>query len=159
MSKQTVRTSKTRRQRGYAWEDTLVKRLRSKGWKAFRLGSPSTGLPDVVATNTELDTILAIEAKSGTTNMLIVEYDQIMRCINWLDAFDVYSNRYPILAFKFLSKKWKSMNNYKRRKKQEYLKIWNNNIKSGDVICKYDGTILLSDNNNKMEIILEDYMI
>ncbi len=159
MSEQNIKTSRTRRQRGYAWEDTIVKRLRNKGWKAFRLGSPSTGLPDVIATNTELDTILAIEAKSGTTNALVVEHDQIMRCINWLDAFELYKNRYAILAFKFLSKRWRSMNNYNRRKKQEYFKIWDKNLKSGDVICKYDGVILLSDNNDKIITVLEDYMI
>ncbi|SVD44508.1 uncharacterized protein METZ01_LOCUS397362, partial [marine metagenome] len=31
--------AKTRRQRGYHWEDTLVKRFNSlENWKAFRLG-------------------------------------------------------------------------------------------------------------------------
>ena len=41
--------NKTRRQRGYTWENTLVKRFNSiKSWKAFRLGSPSVALPDVL---------------------------------------------------------------------------------------------------------------
>ena len=36
------KVSKTRRQRGYQWEDTLVKRFNAlDSWKAFRLGSPS----------------------------------------------------------------------------------------------------------------------
>ena len=44
--------AKTRRQRGYQWEDTLVKRFNSlEGWKAFRLGSPSVALPDVLVVN------------------------------------------------------------------------------------------------------------
>lgn len=158
MSKQTVRTARTRRQRGYAWEDAIVKRLRSRGWKAFRLGSPSTGLPDVIATSTKLNTILAIEAKSGTTNTLVVEYDQIMRCINWLNTFELYNNRYTILAFKFLSKKWKSMNSYKSRKKEEYFKIWKDNL-VGNIICKYDGVTYLSSDNDKRIVMLEDYII
>ena len=40
--------AKTRRQRGYQWEDTLVKRFNKvDNWKAFRLGSPSVALPDI----------------------------------------------------------------------------------------------------------------
>ncbi|MGB9003672.1 MAG: resolvase, partial [Nitrosotalea sp.] len=50
--------ARTRRQRGYNWEDTLVKRFNSiEGWKAFRLGSPSVGLPDVLAVSTKENTI------------------------------------------------------------------------------------------------------
>ncbi len=148
--------SNIRRQRGYIWEETLVKRLKKHGWNAFRLGSPSIGLPDVIATNAY--TMLAIEAKSGTTNRLIVDYEQISRCINWLNAFDIYKNRYAILAFKFLSKRWKSTNNYDNRERREYLKIWNID-EIGNVICKYDGSILLVKNDSKEEIVLEDYII
>jgi len=40
--------AKIRRQRGYHWEDTIVKRFNAlDDWKAFRLGSPSLALPDV----------------------------------------------------------------------------------------------------------------
>ena len=43
------KTAQIRRQRGYNWEDTLVKRFNSlESWKAFRLGSPSVALPDVL---------------------------------------------------------------------------------------------------------------
>ncbi len=158
MSRESIRTARTRRQRGYAWEDTIVKRLRSKGWKAFRLGSPSTHLPDIVATNASLDTIIAIEAKSGTTNTLVVEHDQIIRCIEWLDAFNRYKNRYVIFAFKFSTKKWKAVNNYNRREKREYFKIWNSDLGYGDLICRYDGSMLLN-GNGKREITLPDYEI
>jgi len=49
-NKNYQRAVKTRKQRGYQWEDTVVKRFNNtKNWKAFRLGSPSTGLPDVLA--------------------------------------------------------------------------------------------------------------
>ena len=41
--------AKTRRQRGYNWEDTVVKRFNKlDSWKAFRLGSPSVALPDIL---------------------------------------------------------------------------------------------------------------
>ena len=44
---QNKKSAKLRRQRGYHWEDTLVKRFNAlENWKAFRLGSPSVALPD-----------------------------------------------------------------------------------------------------------------
>ncbi len=56
--------AQTRRQRGYNWEDTLVKRFNSMdNWKAFRLGSPSVALPDVLCVNNEDSVIFTIEAK------------------------------------------------------------------------------------------------
>ncbi|MBT7473115.1 MAG: resolvase, partial [Nitrosopumilus sp.] len=80
-SSNNQKAAKTRRQRGYQWEDTIVKRFRkTKDWKAFRLGSPSIALPDVLAVNTEESTIFAIEAKSGTSTSLPVPADQIERC-------------------------------------------------------------------------------
>jgi len=49
LKKNNQKIAKTRRQRGYQWENTLVKRFNSvKNWKAFRLGSPSVALPDVL---------------------------------------------------------------------------------------------------------------
>ena len=52
------KAARLRRQRGYHWEDTLVKRFNSaKKWKAFRLGSPSIALPDVLAVSSEENTI------------------------------------------------------------------------------------------------------
>ena len=59
--------AQTRRQRGYNWEDTLVKRFNKiENWKAFRLGSPSVALPDILCVNNEDSEIFTIEAKSGT---------------------------------------------------------------------------------------------
>ena len=56
--------AKTRRQRGYNWEDTLVKRFNSMdNWKAFRLGSPSVALPDILCVNNEDKILFTIEAK------------------------------------------------------------------------------------------------
>ena len=69
------KTAQTRRQRGYNWEDTLVKRFNSvKFWKAFRLGSPSVALPDVLTVNNLKSTIFTIEAKSGTGTTLHVPF-------------------------------------------------------------------------------------
>ena len=65
--------SRIRRQRGYQWEDTLVKRFNAlDDWKAFRLGSPSVALPDILSLNNERSTIFTIEAKSGTSTSLTV---------------------------------------------------------------------------------------
>ena len=67
------KSARMRRQRGYQWEDTIVKRFNSSdNWRAFRLGSPSIALPDVLAVNTEKSTIFTIEAKSGTSTSLPV---------------------------------------------------------------------------------------
>ena len=100
------KAARTRRQRGYQWEDTIVKRFKnSQDWKAFRLGSPSIALPDVLAVNTKNSTIFTIEAKSGTSTSLPVPADQIERCLDWIKTFDIYKKRQVLLAFKFLSKK------------------------------------------------------
>ena len=75
------KAARTRRQRGYQWEDTIVKRFNSADdWRAFRLGSPSIALPDVLAVNTSESMIFTIEAKSGTSTSLPVPADQIERC-------------------------------------------------------------------------------
>jgi len=106
MKKRNQKTQRTRRQRGYFWEDTLVKRFNAlEGWKAFRLGSPSVALPDILVVNNKKSTIFTIEAKSGTVDRLPVPSDQISRCLNWVNNFSLYKNRKVILAFKFLSKK------------------------------------------------------
>ena len=68
--------AKTRRQRGYQWEDTLVKRFNKlNNWKAFRLGSPSVALPDILSVNNEDSILYTLEAKSGTGTTLTVPYD------------------------------------------------------------------------------------
>ena len=93
-SKKSIHHSaKTRRQRGYHWEDTIVKRFNaSDGW-TVRLGSPSTSLPDIMAVSTKYDTLYAIEAKSGTVGSLPVPIDQIERCKRINDIFDKYASR------------------------------------------------------------------
>ncbi|GBL42372.1 hypothetical protein EMGBD3_17400 [Nitrosarchaeum sp.] len=72
--KDNKKIARTRRQRGYNWEDTLVKRFNSsENWKAFRLGSPSIALPDVLAVNNQNSMIFTIEAKSGTSTSFLFQ--------------------------------------------------------------------------------------
>jgi Holliday junction resolvase len=153
-----LKSARTRRQRGYLWEDVLVKRLNScDGWRAFRLGSPSIGLPDVIATNTNHDTMIAIEAKSGTSDNIPVPRDQIERCLKWLDAFDKYSNRHAVVAFKFMSKKWKNVGVYEKRERREYFKLWNPKKMPCDLVCAYDGSTYALTEGRRRKLKLTDF--
>ncbi|GBC72860.1 hypothetical protein HRbin04_00255 [archaeon HR04] len=117
----SVKTNRTRRQRGYSFEYELVRRINScNGWKAIRLGSPSVSLPDVIAVNNTRGIMLAIEAKSTSTDTIKVPIEQVARCINWLNLFTRYRHRYAILALKFMSKRWKKAYTYEHRVLQEY---------------------------------------
>ncbi|MDH3696125.1 MAG: resolvase, partial [Nitrosopumilus sp.] len=119
------KAARIRRQRGYQWEDTIVKRFnRVEKWKAFRLGSPSIALPDVLAVNNKDSIIFTIEAKSGTSTSLPVPADQIERCLTWIKTFDIYKKKHVILAFKFLSKKRIGLGEYENRELREFFKIW-----------------------------------
>lgn len=160
MKQNNKKISRTRRQRGYHWEETIVKRLnRIDGWRAFRLGSPSTSLPDVLAVNTLKSTILSIEAKSGTVSSLPVPRDQIQRCLYWTSSFDIYKTRNVILAFKFLSKKRIGLGKYESRKLKEYFKIWDTSFEPQDCICNYDGETFLLNNGKREKIFLNDYLM
>ena len=130
--------AKTRRQRGYQWEDSLVKRFNKiDDWKAFRLGSPSVALPDILTVNNKDSILYTIEAKSGTGTTLTVPFDQIIRCLNWTNNFQVYKTREVILAFKFLSKKRIGVGKYEKRELREFFKIWNPRRTPIDIVCKY----------------------
>jgi Holliday junction resolvase len=134
------RVARTRRQRGYNWEDTLVKRFNAiDGWKAFRLGSPSVGLPDILAVSTRENVIYTIEAKSGTNTTLRVPFDQIQRCLKWIHTFELYQTRKMIVAFKFSSKKRIGTGKYEHRELREFFKIWDEKYPVTDFICTYDG--------------------
>ena len=154
----TQKISRTRRQRGYQWEDTLVKRFNKlDNWKAFRLGSPSVALPDILSLNNEDSIIFTIEAKSGTSTSLTVPFDQIVRCMNWTENFKVYQTRQVILAFKFLSKKRIGNSLYEKRELREFFKVWNTKLKPIDIVCKYDGTTYGLINGKRKSIKLKDY--
>ena len=154
----TQKISRTRRQRGYQWEDTLVKRFNKlDNWKAFRLGSPSVALPDILSLNNEDSIIFTIEAKSGTSTSLTVPYDQIVRCLNWTENFKVYQTRQVILAFKFLSKKRIGNGLYEKRELREFFKVWNTKLTPIDIVCKYDGTTYGLISGKRKSIKLKDY--
>ena len=149
--------AKTRRQRGYQWEDTIVKRFKkTENWKAFRLGSPSIALPDVLAVNTQESTIFTIEAKSGTSTSLPVPADQIERCLEWIKTFDIYKNKQVLLAFKFLSKKRVDVGVYQNRELREFFKIWDEKFEISDCVCTYDGKIYSKINGVKKELPLKE---
>lgn len=156
--KDNKRIARTRRSRGYHWEDTLVKRFNAlEGWKAFRLGSPSVGLPDILAVSTENSTIFTIEAKSGTTNSLVVPSDQIERCLRWTDTFELYNTRRVVFAFKFLSKKRIGLGEYEKRELREYYKVWDKKNTISDFACNYDGSTHSIIDAKRSRLHLEDY--
>jgi len=156
--KNNKKTARIRRQRGYHWEDTIVKRFNSaNNWNAFRLGSPSIALPDVLAVNTPESMIFAIEAKSGTTNSLPVPADQIERCLKWINVFEIYKERKVILAFKFLSKKRIGLGIYESRELREFYKIWDNTLGIIDCNCNYEGKMFARINGKRTEINLKEY--
>ncbi len=156
-SKNHRKAVRTRRQRGYHWEDTIVKRFNSvEKWNAFRLGSPSTALPDVLAVNNDDSTIFTIEAKSGTTNALPVPRDQIERCLKWINIFEIYKTKKVVLAFKFLSKKRTGLGTYESRELREFYKVWNTSIPISNCSCTYEGKTFAHINGNREEILLED---
>ena len=154
------KTAQTRRQRGYNWENTLVKRFNLiKTWKAFRLGSPSVALPDVLSINNVESIIFTIEAKSGTGTTLFVPFDQIERCLNWIDTFQVYQKREVILAFKFLSKKRIGTGKYEKRELREFYKVWDKKKKVIDCVCTYDGKTYALKNGKQKKLILKDFLM
>ena len=152
--------AQTRRQRGYNWEDTLVKRFNKMDkWKAFRLGSPSVALPDLLCVNNKDSVLFTIEAKSGTGTTLPVPFDQIIRCLNWTNNFEVYKTRKVILAFKFLSKKRVGVGEYEKRELREFYKVWDEKRVPTDIVCKYDGITYALKEGQKKRFVLRDYQM
>jgi len=157
-TKDTKKIARTRRQRGYQWEDTLVKRFNGLDeWKAFRLGSPSVALPDILAVSDKKQKIFTIEAKSGTGTTLQVPHDQITRCLNWVNNFQLYKTRKVILAFKFLSKKRIGVGNYENRELREFYKEWDNSSNPKNCVCAYDGKTYAIVNGERMKFSLREY--
>lgn len=152
------RIARTRRQRGYNWEDTLVKRFNAlDGWKAFRLGSPSVALPDILVVSTNANTVFTIEAKSSTGTTLHVPSDQIIRCLKWINTFELYKTRKMILAFKFLSKKRIGNGKYEPRQLREFYKVWDESNEISDCVCTYEGQTYALVNGKRQKLELESY--
>ncbi len=155
---QNKKIAKIRRQRGYHWEDTIVKRFNAlDNWKAFRLGSPSVALPDVLVVSSKNNTIFTIEAKSGTGNTLQVPFDQVIRCLNWTNTFGLYKTRKVILAFKFLSKKRVGVGKYESRELREFFKVWDETKNAIDCVCTYEGKTHAVQNRKRVKLNLKDY--
>ena len=152
-----------RRSRGYNYEHALVQRLNNGEWRARRLGGSSTGLPDIVAVNNNSGTLLTIEAKSGTSDILYVPLDQIERCIIVRNMFSIYPERHIILAFKFIGKKRFRRKNetvYESRRLMEYYKVADivTDMKILPIIkCTYDGKTYAIFRNKAMPLELPDY--
>jgi len=156
--KKNIKLARTRRQRGYNWEDTLVKRFNSlSNWKAFRLGSPSVALPDILAVNNHQSIIYTIEAKSGTGTTLQVPFDQISRCLNWTNHFELYKKRKVVLAFKFSSKKRVGVGIYENRQLREFYKVWDDSKKIINCVCTYDGETYAIEDGKRQKLILKEY--
>lgn len=156
--KDNQKIARTRRQRGYNWENTLVKRFNSlNGWKAFRLGSPSVSLPDILVVNNKNSSIFTIEAKSGTGTTLQVPFDQIIRCLMWTDHFELYKTRKVVLAFKFLSKKRVDIGKYEQRQLREFYKVWDVSKKTVNCVCTYEGQTYAVKDGKRSKLYLEEY--
>lgn len=139
------------RARGYNFEHQLSLDFNDKNWNAQRLGGTTVKLPDILATNDELEVILSIEAKVTTTNNAHVPLEELERCLKILTMFKVYKTRTVILAFKFNQKRILKPDNpgykngqYFNRPVQYYyfklLRIENlANIKA--ISCNYQGKL------------------
>src|SRR5215510_15750272 len=91
-----------RKQRGFKFEYHIVEMLRNRGFNAKKSGGNTVGFPDIIATRHY--TLLGIEAKSVAGFHAYIPLDQIQRCFQLLEMFNLYQNRYAIAAFKFMSK-------------------------------------------------------
>ena len=128
-------------------------------WKAFRLGSPSVALPDILCVNNHQSKIFTIEAKSGTGTSLMVPFDQIERCMSWTNNFTLYKTRKVIFAFKFMSKKIAEKGEYVNRELREYYKVWNEKKMPTNIVCRYDGTVYWLNNGKKLKLNLKDFQM
>lgn len=109
----TARNKKSR-QRGYSFENWLVKEVTGYPyWGARRLGGTSTGLPDVMMSYAKEETynsglkwdtiIVATECKEGESNTLYVEREQVRRAYAAITAlWQSIDAKWILLAFKFL---------------------------------------------------------
>jgi Holliday junction resolvase len=160
-----TRLNRIRRNRGYSFEHVLVQKLNGNVWNARRLGGSSANLPDIIAVNNKESIFLSIEAKSGTSDNLYVPSDQIQRCFQIRDMFQVYKTAHVILAFKFMQKKRvreEGRTVYTRRKLLEYYKIADRYSKIKDlpiIKCTYDGSTYEIRNDLTKKIYLKDYVM
>ena len=160
-----AKLNRIRRNRGYSFEHVLVQKLNTNAWNARRLGGSSANLPDIIAVNNKESIFLSIEAKSGTADSLYVPSDQIQRCFQIRDMFQVYKTAHVILAFKFMQKKRireEGKTIYIHRKLLEYYKIADkySRMKALPIIkCTYDGRTYEIRNSQTKSCNLKDYIM
>jgi Holliday junction resolvase len=160
-----TRLNRIRRNRGYSFEHVLVQKLNGNVWNARRLGGSSANLPDIIAVNNKESIFLSIEAKSGTSDNLYVPSDQIQRCFQIRDMFQVYKTAHVILAFKFMQKRRvreEGRTVYAHRKLQEYYKIADRYSKNKNlpiIKCTYDGSTYEIRDDQTRKIYLKDYLM
>jgi Holliday junction resolvase len=160
-----VKLNRIRRNRGYSFEHVLVQKLNTNAWNARRLGGSSANLPDIIAVNNKESIFLSIEAKSGTADNLYVPSDQIQRCFQIRDMFQVYKTAHVILAFKFMQKRRireEGKTLYIHRKLQEYYKIADKYSRVNPVPiikCTYDGRTYELRNFQTKRCNLKDYIM
>lgn len=160
-----TKLNRIRRNRGYSFEHVLVQKLNTSAWSARRLGGSSANLPDIIAVNNKKSIFLSIEAKSGTADNLYVPPDQIQRCFQIRNMFQVYKTAHVILAFKFMRKKRireEGKTVYIHRKLQEYYKIADKYSKMNDlpiVKCTYEGRTYEIRNSETRRCNLKDYVM
>jgi len=160
-----VKLNRIRRNRGYSFEHVLVQKLNTNAWNARRLGGSSANLPDIIAVNNKESIFLSIEAKSGTADNLYVPSDQIQRCFQIRDMFQVYKTAHVILAFKFMQKRRireEGKTLYIHRKLQEYYKIADkySRMNPAPIIkCTYDGRTYELRNCQTNRCNLKDYIM
>ena len=160
-----TKLNRIRRNRGYSFEHVLVQKLNTNAWNARRLGGSSANLPDIIAVNNKESIFLSIEAKSGTADSLYVPSDQIQRCFQIRDMFQVYKTAHVILAFKFMQKRRireEGKTLYIHRKLQEYYKIADKYSRVNPVPiikCTYDGRTYELRNFQTKRCNLKDYIM
>jgi len=90
------------RMKGYRAERELVRKLRKAGFNSVRIpvsGPSSQPLPDLFAT--KKTRILAFEVKAPNADRVYFRKNQVSKLFEFLDMFEMYKNRIPVLAAKF----------------------------------------------------------
>lgn len=111
--KDAVKVNRTRRNRGYSFETSIVHKVNDIAyWSARRLGGASTYLPDVIITNYD-GAALTLECKSTHEKKdLYIPPDQVLRCIDTLSLFSYYRVKNVVFAFKFGQSKGNKLKEY-----------------------------------------------
>lgn len=89
------------RVRGYEFEKAIAKRYNECGWRAWRLGSSSAGLPDILAVGRAA--IHVHELKATTGRSVHIPAHQIERCLDVASSFPKYRG-VVVLSARFVRK-------------------------------------------------------